>query len=158
MTHPQSLRVRIVPQGTISIPEVLRIKRLLPDMAYLKFDPGPLDGVLNEGFRITIRVDLEREFKPGERFEIQDADGNTVLEAIVGYVGEMNAARAYKWVEDSNKYPDFRSRGAFFDSIRGYYPEKTIKPSTRVTVIEFTPITGTEPDPRLENYPESRVE
>lgn len=104
---------------------------------HLRFSPEHVDPIKNGDKYVTARYQLEREFHPGERFNLLDEDGDQFATTRVNWTGELTAVQFFENEFDGHRRYD--RLGLFLDDLRGYYPNANLGPESMLTVIAWWP-------------------
>lgn len=100
----------------------------------LKFDKKHVEPILKGKKTVTLRVDIEREhFEIGRHFQLVDEDGERFASAIVDDRGWTSIDMAARMDRDGHQ--NYRDTEELLETMREYYPEMDLEPTSKVEII-----------------------
>lgn len=102
----------------------------------MRFDSEFVEPVLNGEKTATLRLDLASDaFPVGKQFHLATPDGTPFASAVVDERGYTSVEMAAKMTIEGHQ--SYETTDALMEQLRGYYPDETIDPNTRVEIIEW---------------------
>lgn len=102
---------------------------------HLKFGVQHIEAIREGEKSITVRLGLERDFRPGDKFDLLDEDGEKFATARVDWTGEMTAARFH--ADDWAGHRSYERLGEFLGELQRYYPNEDVSRDSEVFVVSW---------------------